>query len=580
MCGIIGIISKQPFSIKNDLLNSLKRLEYRGYDSVGFATPAHFRKGTDSISEFMEKLKDEKAEIGIAHTRWATHGNVSERNAHPHSNETLTLFAVHNGIIENYQELRSSLTKKGHIFSSDTDSEVIVHYFEEKLKNKDFKNAIIDFFKDIKGTFAVLMFDKKEKKLYAIKKDSPLALGLCKDHFVLASDIYAFSGKTNKAIFFEDNEFAILTDSGYSFFNSKGNKISKQAKTFEWEWEKELEKKYRHYMIKEIHEQPAAAGRLLNSLKTSQKKQAEQIASLIKQSKRVVFLACGTSYHAALVGEAVFNRLGIEAFATNAADFNSYLIKDNTLIIAITQSGETMDVIKPIKEINKKNVKIVSFVNVPYSTIQRLSEYSIEISAGQEICVAATKTFTNQVLTILYLAKALGYKTDLDKIPKKIEKTITGNENKLKNLANELYNKKDIYVLGKGILFPIAKEIALKVKEISYIHAEGMQAGELKHGTIAMIEKGTPVISLIPDNNSHLVSNTKEVESRGAFTITITNTKTDIKADADFAVPQGDEAEFAIFSNVIGQLLTYYVALKLGRPVDKPRNLAKTICVL
>ncbi len=586
MCGIIGIIEQKKFSVKNKLLRSLKRLEYRGYDSVGFATKEGIiKKQIGSIHGFLETLEKEKdyeTTVGIAHTRWATHGGVTQLNAHPHFNNDAGLFVCHNGIIENYQEIKAALQKNGIIFLSQTDSEIIPHYLEEQLKvGKSMKEAICTLMQDIKGTYAILIVEKNKDILYALKKDSPLALGIKDSGFTLGSDIYAFSDETKKAIFFEDNEFAIITPKSYQFYSKIGKEITKKIQEFEWTTEEEEKQQFEHYMIKEIKEQPAVARRLLKSFTTTQKYKLEKFVSSLKQYKKIVFVASGTSYHAALIGCILLNKLGYNARANIASEIETFVKFDkDTFVVAISQSGETMDVIIPLKNAKAEGAKIASIVNVPYSTIQRWSEIFLEVLAGQEVCVAATKSYTNQVITLLVLAKALGHNTmDLEKIPERIESTIDHNEQVIKNLAEKMKNKKDIFVLGRGISYPMAREIALKLKEISYIHAEGMMAGELKHGTIALIEKGTPVIALIPNKNSEILSSTKEVEARGAAVIAITNQPLESQY-TEILVPQSDDAEFAIYSCIIGHLLSYYIAKVNGLEIDRPRNLAKSCTVL
>jgi len=580
MCGIIGIIGKEQFSIKSELLKRLKKLEYRGYDSSGFATPDLVMKEVGQISTLINAAPESQTNIGIAHSRWATHGGVTKKNAHPHQSCDGNISIVHNGIIENYEDLKKSLIEKGHTFISETDTEVIAHYFEEKLKQKEIKDIILDFILEVKGTFAILLIKKGDDKIYAIKRDSPLVLGICNEKVILASDIYAFSDETKKAIFFENDEFAIIEPHQYMFFDKSGEPTQKKIQEFEWESSESEEMEYPHYMIKEIYEQAAVSKRLLNSLETNQTENAMKVLELIQESERVIFLACGTSHHAGMLGEELFNFLGKQTFSINAADFKPHLIHSNSVVIPITQSGETMDVVVPLKAVKEQNIPIAPLVNVPYSTIQRLSTTSIEISAGQEICVASTKAFTNQAISIFWLAAHLGYHNDISKIPEKINETIKLNEEKIKIMAKELKDSTDMYVMGKGILYPIAREVALKIKEISYIHAEGIQAGELKHGTIALIEKGVPAIAFSYNNDPHILGNTKEVEARGATTILIGNKEPTLKTDYFFQVPDGDEFEFALYANVVGQLIAYYLAKELGRPIDKPRNLAKSCTVL
>ena len=571
------MIAREKFSVKDDLIRSLQRLEYRGYDSCGFATfEGLVRKNTGYIENLADGTDGIETTLGISHTRWATHGGITEINAHPHFNTEKTVFAVHNGIIENFQELREKLQNRGYRFVSQTDTEIIPHYFDLHLKSgKDVREIIEDFMNEIEGTYAVLLFIKGDPHLYAFKKDSPLVLGICRDRFILASDLYAFSDNSNEAIFFEDNEFAIIGSDAFEFFDKNGNPVGKQVMKFTWSRKEETKEAFEHYMLKEIKEQPLVSERLIQSFDTIQKGKLEQLAGMVKSARRVVFLACGTSYHASLVGCYLLNQLGIEAHTVIASEFESFILVDkDTFVIAISQSGETMDVVTVIKNIKKTGARFAAFVNVPYSTVQRLSDISIEILAGQEICVAATKSFTNQLIILFALAQKLGFSDiDLTSLPDKIRKTMEFNEEYIRKLAEDLYGKNHIFVLGRGMSYPQAREIALKLKEIPYIHAEGMMAGELKHGTIALIEDGTPVISLIPNNNPDMISSTKEVEARGAWTIIISNT------DGDLKIPACCDAEFAIYSGIIGHLLSYYIAKLRGCPIDKPRNLAKSVTV-
>lgn len=571
MCGIIGIVSRIPFSSK-DLLLSLKRLEYRGYDSFGFATSAGLLE--KDVGE-IRITSSNTSTTAIAHTRWSTHGSVTKTNAHPHSDCSGNLFIVHNGIIENYLELKEKL--HGHKFVSETDTEIIAHYLEEKLKTKTMLQAIADFINEAEGTFAVVALQKGENKLYAFKRDSPLVLGIADDSNILASDIYAFSDKTNKAVFFDDDEFAEVSDSGYTFYDKSGTQLSKKIHVFDWKEEK-TDKKYDHYMIKEIYEQPTVAESLLNSLNTVQKSKLEQLVSLIAKSKRVVFVAAGTSYHASLLGVYFLHKAGIEAQTIIASEFRDYAsVADGDLVIAITQSGETMDLIEAVKYAKQRGAKIASIVNVPYSTIQRMSDLSIQIEAGQEICVASTKSFTNQVILLLSIAKEFGYAVDIEKIIKDIS-SVFDQEEKIKRIAHSLVNKKDIYIIGRGLSYPVAREIALKLKEISYVHAEGMMGGELKHGTLALIEEGTPVISLI-NGNPDIISNTMEVKARSGRIIAITNQRKVSIANDLIEINAESDAAFAIIATILGQLLTYYIAKEKKLPIDKPRNLAKSVTV-
>ncbi|MEK6967299.1 MAG: SIS domain-containing protein, partial [Nanoarchaeota archaeon] len=347
----------------------------------------------------IKQVNSSKCNLAIAHTRWATHGGVTKANAHPHKDCTGNITIVHNGIIENYLELKKQLSS--HTFVSETDTEVIAHYLEEKTRTKPIRDAITDFMKDAQGTFSVVVMIKGDKNLYAFKRGSPLSLGLMEDGHVIASDIYAFSDKTDKAIFFNEDEFAIVTEKDYEFYRLIGNTlkpVTKDIITVKWSGCEE-KKNFDHYMIKEIYEEPAVVERLINSLNTEQNSDLEKMKKLMTEAKRIVFVASGTSYHATLLGVYFLNKVGVEAHAIIASEFrNFYLVDKETLIVAVTQSGETMDVIEALHGMKDKGAKIASLVNVPYSTIQRMSNVSINIEAGQEICVAATKSFVNQVV--------------------------------------------------------------------------------------------------------------------------------------------------------------------------------------
>lgn len=574
MCGIIGIASKKEFA-SSFLLERLKRLEYRGYDSYGYYDASELKKNIGEIAVVGEK----KISLGMAHTRWATHGGVTVENAHPHLSCDSNICVVHNGIIENFEEIKKEMIEKGHKFASQTDSEVVAHYFEEGLKKKDVKRVIIDFFSHAKGTFAILLMIKGKDEIYALKKDSPLVLGICNEMNLLASDIYGFSDLTDKAIFFENDEFAIVKKDGYKFFNKKGKEIKKPIKKFVWKQEESQKNQYKHYMLKEIEEEPSVVQRMLFSLENEQKEAFGKLLSLIKKSKKIIFASCGTSYHASLLGAYYLHSIGIESQTLIASEFRHYAnVDDKTLVIAISQSGETMDVIDALKYAKKNKAKIASIVNVPFSTIQRMSELSLNILAGQEVCVASTKAFVNQATILLKIAQAFGYKVNLNNMADKIKGLLEKKE-EIKKIAEEIADSKDAYIIGRGLTYPVARETALKIKEISYIHAEGMMGGELKHGTIALIEKGTPVISLINNNDADILSNTKEVEARGAKVIVITNNPELGKKENSIYVDTDNDGKFGILAAMIGQLIAYYAADKLGRPIDKPRNLAKSVTV-
>ncbi|RZN50569.1 glutamine--fructose-6-phosphate transaminase (isomerizing) [archaeon] len=578
MCGIVGRITHVPFDI-HDILESLKRLEYRGYDSFGIATAeGDVFKATGYIDVHANEIPSRLTSVAISHTRWATHGKVTRENAHPHVSQDGTFFIVHNGIIENHAPLRKALQAAGHTFLSQTDSEVIVHYIEGRVSDgASIDEAIRAFMNEARGTFAALLIRRDDPHIYAFKRDSPLVLGILDDGYAVASDIYAFSDTTTKAVFFEDDEYAVISADSYAFFDARGAPIGKEIATVRWTEAATRDEAYDHFMIKEIHEQPAAARRLILSLENEQAPFMDQLVTLARTANRVLFVAAGTSYHASLIGVYLLNSIGVEAHTLIASEFHNYMLADEgTLVVAISQSGETMDVVKAVKHARSRGSKVASIVNVPYSTIQRLSDISIEILAGQEICVASTKTYTNQILVLARMAQLMGLETDLDAIPDQIEQTLSYAEPAVIAMAPELRDVRDIYVIGRGIAYPLSREVALKLKEISYIHAEGMMGGELKHGTIALIEDGTIVMSFIQNADHDTMSNIEEVEARGARVISISDNS---EFSPDFLLPASVPGSFAITATIVGQLFSYYIAREKGLPIDKPRNLAKSVTV-
>ena len=574
MCGIVGMTSNEEFSVKQDLLAALKKLEYRGYDSSGVAIKdGTIEKEVGEIQVLLDKVPSSlTTSTGIAHTRWATHGGVTKKNAHPHITDNICL--VHNGIIENYLKLRKDLEEKGYSFKTETDSEVIAIFLEDALKTESPMQAISKFIQVAKGTYGVVFFKKNEDILYAFKKDSPLCLGIAPGKLILASDIHAFSNITHKVVFFEDYDAAIITPDKFEFFNKEGP-IDKEVVELELVETETTKKDFDHYMLKEIYEQPEASQRLIDSLKSTQKERANEIADMVRKSKRILFLACGTSYHAGLIGSYLLNRLGYESHAVIASEFEQFsLVDSSTLVIVVSQSGETMDVISVLKSIKKQNPKLVAIVNTPLSTLHRMSHNYLEMLAGKEVCVAATKSFTNSVICLYEIARILGNGINLEQIPGKIKQTIEDNEDFVKEISKKLKEKNDIFILGHKVTYPIAREVALKLKEISYVHAEGMMAGELKHGTIALVEPGVPVFGLVHESNKErMESSLQEVEARGADVYYV---GVDSK---QFAIPKSSEEEFSLLSTVIGQLLSYYIALYRKLPIDKPRNLAKSVTV-
>jgi glucosamine--fructose-6-phosphate aminotransferase (isomerizing) len=574
MCGIVGIVSRKEFPA-SDLLNRLKRLEYRGYDSYGYFDGRELVKAVGSIR--VDGGRPTRA--GISHTRWATHGGVTERNAHPHASCDGSVVVVHNGIIENFEDIKKTLVRKGHRFASETDSEVISHYFEEGLKAKPVKSVMADFLKTFEGTFAALVMVKGSGELYAVKRDSPLVLGLASGMTIIASDIYAFSDIPSRVAFFENDEFALVRADGFEFFDRRGRPVEKRLKFFPAQPEAAGGPTFKHYMMKEILEEPVAVDRLLFSLENEQKPAFDRLVRLVRRSNKIIFASCGTSYHASLLGAYFLHRVGVENQTLIASEFRHFANVDkDTLIVALSQSGETMDVIDALKYARECGGRVTSLVNVPYSTIQRMSDFSLNLLAGPEVCVASTKAFVSQSAFMLRLAQEFGFRVNLTNLAERIRGILHKRE-AIRTIAESFAASRDLYVIGRGLTYPVAREIALKIKEISYIHAEGMMGGELKHGTIALIEDGTPVISIINNSDPDIISNTKEVEARGAKAISITNNASLWKRPGTIAVRTDNDGKFGILAAVAGQLLAYYAADKLGRPIDKPRNLAKSVTV-
>ncbi len=570
MCGIIGIVSEQPFTSR-DALHRLKKLEYRGYDSWGYWNGRRLTRRTGQIVVHDDR---EPVTLAIAHSRWATHGGVTEQNAHPHRVADVTV--VHNGIIENWEALKEGLLEEDARFSSETDSEVIAHLVvQQRARGRSMEEALRHLCTVLKGTFAALFMVDGDPRLYAAKRDSPLALGICDGMMVLASDIAAFSDVTERAIFFENDEYAVIGPRSFSFFGAEGGAITKEPTRFSWTAYAESKQEYPHFMLKEIHEQPRAATRLLDGLATTERDRFLHLVGEMKRAEKVVFTAAGTAYHASLLGASFLHRCGIDARAIIASEFDSFItITPGTLVIAVSQSGETMDVVEALKYAKAMGARLGAIVNVPHSTIERMAGFAVNILAGQEVAVASTKAFTNQALLLLAVAEHFGFPEGSATLPGKIQ-TLLAQEQELRRFAHGIAPSRDLYLLGRRLGYPVAREIALKVKEVSYLHAEGMMGGELKHGTIALIEEGTPVIALVHDGDPKMRSSAQEVRARGARVIVLGTREGD-----DVLLPAENDAEFAILAAIAGQLLAYHIALARGCPIDKPRNLAKSVTVL
>ena len=601
MCGIIGYIGDRKAC--EVIVKGLKRLEYRGYDSVGVVTAdgdrVEVRKGAGRIDELTEKLRflEMEGSRGLGHTRWATHGLPNDTNAHPHTDCTGRIAVVHNGIIENFAELREELLKKGHVFTSDTDTEVIAHLIEEELKSaKDFEEALRRALKRLKGSFALgIIYADEPDRIYVVRNESPLVLGIGEGENFAASDVPAFLEYTNKVVFLDDGEYAILKKDSYVVKKiDTGEVVEKPVHEIEWTLEMAEKAGYPHFMLKEIYEQPRAIRDAIHGNKEVISRVAREIANY----EKVIFVAMGTSYHAALAGKYLFQRLAkkvpiVEEASEFRYEFEDLVDKD-TLVIAITQSGETADTLAAMKLAKAKGAKVLAVVNVVGSMATRIADLTLYTHAGPEIGVAATKTYTTQltVLTMLAmeLARVLGtasegylkeLENELEKVPGLVEEVLK-HDAAIRELAENLTDRRDFFYIGRGVGVPTALEGALKLKEICYIHAEGLSAGELKHGPLALLEEGVPVVAIAPNGKTFdkMVSNIEEARARGAFIITLSDRKKVSNfSDVWIRMPSLDELLTPIIYVVPLQLLAYHLAVLRGNDPDKPRNLAKSVTV-
>ncbi|MEM1524987.1 MAG: glutamine--fructose-6-phosphate transaminase (isomerizing) [Nitrososphaerales archaeon] len=588
MCGIIGYIGEE--SAATILLNGLKRLEYRGYDSAGMCTidqsKIQIKKGVGKVDEIHKKLNltHLSGNIGIAHTRWATHGKVTIANAHPHTSCKEDIAIVHNGTIENYQELKEILIKDGHNFKSETDSEVIAHLIEKfYLEYKDEEKAVLTVANMLKGAFAfAAIFQKNPNILIGVRKDSPLVIGIGKDGYFLASDILAFIDHTDRAIFLDNQEIAIVSRKGVKILTFNGLEVNKSITQVAWEVSDVSKKEFKHFTLKEIKEQVYTVRAALNQ----DLNKIDEFCNKIKNAKRIYVVACGTSYHAGLMAKHLFNKLAkIYIEPIIASEFLHYgdLTDGGSVIIAISQSGETADVLNVVREARKQGLKVFAIVNSVSSSLVRESDLSLFINCGPEIGVAATKSFTSQLVIIYLLAlKLAGLSIEdsgLLKLSKYVREVLKL-EDEIQKISLKYYNNGDFYYVGRGPHFPIALEGALKLKELAYIHAEGMPAGELKHGTLALINDGTPVVVLNPYDETYFetLGNAAEMKARGAKIIGVSDRMNEIYDDF-IHLPTVNKLLYPIIEVIPLQLLAYYITIARKQDPDYPRNLAKSVTV-
>jgi glucosamine--fructose-6-phosphate aminotransferase (isomerizing) len=590
MCGIIGYCGQKP--AVPIVIEALKRLEYRGYDSAGIASLSDGRlllkKDAGKVDEVIQKqnLASLPGNVAIGHTRWATHGAVTQFNAHPHSDCGGRVAVVHNGIVENNQQLRQELTKIGHKFTSETDTEVIPHLIEDELKNGcSLEQAVLNIALRLEGSYAFLVISLDDPgKIVGTRRNNPLIVGVNAPNYYVSSDALAFSQYTNQVMGLEDNEVVMLTQEGIEFFDAQGNKLVKQAKKLDHSWAENHKEGYQYFMLKEIMEQ----AQVLSQIVHQDEKRFTKIALDILRARQVIITACGTSRHAALVGRYLFSKVGKKfCDVVMASEFGYFAdsVDKGTVVIAVSQSGETADILEGVKAARGAGAQVISIVNRPNSILADLSHQVIYLNCGSEIAVAATKSFLSQ-LAIFYLLsfsmvdsfdEAAAKLTDLSS---KITRVLDWNKSELIKLSQKLKDKNDFYYIARGINFAIASEGALKLKEISYIHAEGMPAGELKHGTLALIEPGTPVVVICPADYTFLetLSNAMETKSRGAYIIGVSDKESDIY-DSWVKLPKVDELLYPMVAVVPLQLLAYYLAINRGCDPDKPRNLAKSVTV-
>lgn len=567
-------------------LDALKRLEYRGYDSWGIAVKDDGRLKVDKHAGKIgaATITLPKSQFGLGHTRWATHGGVTDKNAHPHLDCTQTIAVVHNGIVENYQELKRKLIKT-HRFISGTDTEVVVHLIEEYKKRCPFVEAVRRAFLDLRGLSAFLVADGKSDILVAVKTGSPLVVGVGNDENAIGSDAYSVLPISRDIYFMEDGRMVVVRKDGVDLFDVKsGKKLPLKTKKIDWKETTPTKGNFSHFMLKEINEQP----RVLRNILMNFDERIEKFTESIRGAKRIYFVGCGSAHHAAMIGSYLFAKLAnIEIIPVPGSEFiwKETLLQKDSLTVFLSQSGETIDVIEPLKLLKERKLKTAALVNVFGSTLYRLADLKIWLEAGPEVCVLSTKAFTAKLAIFVLSAYAAqghlskGRKLLSVAVKETVRLLTRSYYRKIEQLVSKLYLKEHIYVIGRGLSFPVGLETALKIKEVSYIHVEGFAAGELKHGVIALIEKGSPCIVFAPSDETYdaMISSAMEVKARGGYIIGVSNKNNEV---FDYFLDVADCGEATIIPNsVIGQLLGYCAGIKRRLDPDKPRNLAKSVTV-
>ena len=607
MCGIVGYVGERKAS--GFLIEGLKRLEYRGYDSAGIAMSnghgleTRKAKGKISFLENVVNLNPIHGSVGIAHTRWATHGPPNEGNAHPHTDCTNTIAVVHNGIIENFSALRKMLQMEGHTFKSETDTEVLAHLIEAAFDGK-LEDAVIDALNLVQGTYGIAVISSQDpNKIVCARQGSPLLIGLGQGEYYVASDVAAILQHTRQVVYLDDGEMGVLTGSGYEVLDLNARRISKGVSRIDWSLDEIERGGFEHFMLKEIFEQPQTIentmrGRLVAEEGFSKLGGLNLTKEELLALDHVVITACGTSWHSGLIGGMFIEELArIRAEVEYASEFRyrNPIVTDKTLCVVVSQSGETADTLAAMREAKRRGAKTLGLVNVVGSTIAREDDGGIYLHAGPEIGVASTKAFTSQVIALALLTLKLArlrnmsvvqgreVATAMQALPQQIQ-TILDRAPEIEQIAERFKDATNFLYLGRGYNFPVALEGALKLKEISYIHAEGYPAAEMKHGPIALIDSEMPVVFVAPHDSvfEKVVSNIQEVKARGGRVICITSQHESVLdglIDFEIRVPQTIDMLYPILTVIPLQLLAYYIAVKRGLNVDQPRNLAKSVTV-
>jgi glucosamine--fructose-6-phosphate aminotransferase (isomerizing) len=593
MCGIVGYIGEkkaQPI-----LLNCLSKLEYRGYDSCGIAVSSdgiEVHKDIVRVKALTRALPTLEGMAGIGHTRWATHGEPSKVNAHPQCDCHGRIAVVHNGTINNFQKLRDQLTEEGHSLVSQTDTEVIPHLIE-KYYEGDFEKAVELALRDIEGSYTMIALMAGEPRLIAARKDSPLVIGIGDRENFIASDVPALLDYTSRVIYLEDGDIAIITADSVEV-KQNGNGIAREEHKILWSVEDAQKGGYEHFMLKEIHEQPKVIRDTLSEYISAAEPVADLAGDDVSSMDDILILACGTSYHAGLIGKYIIEGLVNVPVRVEQADefnYNGYASARNNAIV-ITQSGETTDALKAIRKLNEAGCRVIAITNVVGSTVSRIVNRTVYTRAGPEISVAATKTFIAQLIALYWLALPysrvdIGRLDDLvlemRQLSVKVQQVLD-NEAAIADCARQLAGFENVFFIGKGINYPVALEGALKLKEISYVHAEGYAAGELKHGPFALLGDKTPVVAVVAQDNTRepMVTSVKEIKARKSPVLALVSEKDETMeglADSIITVPQVDPLFSPVVNSVALQLLAYYVARERGCPIDFPRNLAKSVTV-